>query len=661
MGDEQKILVVDDRPENLLVLRQELRDLEAQVIEAPSGEEALALTLEHDFAVAILDVVMPGMNGFELAELLRGDDATRRIPIIFLTASLQEESDVFQGYLSGGVDVLTKPFSPEVLRAKVSVFLELDSYRRQLKDHRDHLEALVGERTFTLEERVREIECLNRVSSILADPGIGPEEGLQRIADVLASQLHEPGVASTRISQGGRDVESAGFSESEEFRRVEIADEESGADSFIEVHLHDQDGGGRRRDVHANHLRLLGEVARQLAVAESQRRLHAQLIQSQKMESIGRLAGGVAHDFNNMLSVIMGCAEMVQLRTPQDHPSYAKIQEIIGAAEKSARLTGQLLAFARRQTIAPRVLDLNQTVEEMLKMLRRLIGEDVELEWKPAPGLWPVKLDPGQVDQILANLAVNARDAMQGTGRLVLETENVTVGDELSTLVAEAVPGEHVLLNVSDSGCGMDSATLAQVFEPFFTTKPAGEGTGLGLATVYGIVRQNGGFVDVRSAPGQGTTFRIYLPRHVGEASVEERTTKRAVVRGYGETILLVEDEEGLLEMCSSMLAELGYNVLAAPDPAEALKKSLSHKGPIHLLVTDVVMPGMDGRQLADTVARDRPETPVLFMSGYTPTTIVKHGVFEGSDRFLQKPFSVVGLARTIRDILDEKAAVHPV
>jgi signal transduction histidine kinase len=660
MGDEQKILVVDDRPENLLVLRQELRDLEAQVIEAPSGEEALALTLEHDFAVAILDVVMPGMNGFELAELLRGDDATRRIPIIFLTASLQEESDVFQGYLSGGVDVLTKPFSPEVLRAKVRVFLELDSYRRQLQDHRDHLEVLVAQRTRSLEDRVREIECLNQVSSILADPEVGLDEGLQQVVTIIANRLHEPGTAIARIAQQDRQVASEPIPDVHNCRRIRIDDGVSDGGSFIEVCVNDSvDESGR--DIHHGHHRVLEDIARQLGVAEEQRRLQAQLLQSQKMESVGRLAGGVAHDFNNMLSVIMGCAEMVQLRTPQDHPSYAKIQEIIGAAEKSARLTGQLLAFARRQTIAPRVLDLNQTVEEMLKMLRRLIGEDVELEWKPAPGLWPVKLDPGQVDQILANLAVNARDAMQGTGRLVLETENVTVGDELSTLVAEAVPGEHVLLNVSDSGCGMDSATLAQVFEPFFTTKPAGEGTGLGLATVYGIVRQNGGFVDVRSAPGQGTTFRIYLPRHVGEASVEERTTKRAVVRGYGETILLVEDEEGLLEMCSSMLAELGYNVLAAPDPAEALKKSLSHKGPIHLLVTDVVMPGMDGRQLADTVARDRPETPVLFMSGYTPTTIVKHGVFEGSDRFLQKPFSVVGLARTIRDILDEKAAVHPV
>ena len=385
--------------------------------------------------------------------------------------------------------------------------------------------------------------------------------------------------------------------------------------------------------------------------------LEEQLIQAQKMESIGRLAGGVAHDFNNMLSVILGHTELALDTAGLSATLSGRLQSIREAVQRSTDLTQQLLAFARRQTAAPRVLDLNTTVAGMLKMIRRLIGEDIDLTWLPAGGLPPVRIDPSQVDQILVNLCVNARDAIGDTGRITIETASVTFDQADCLRHPEVAPGGYVRLSVRDTGCGMDDDTLAHLFEPFFTTKELGKGTGLGLATVYGIVRQNGGCIEVDSRPDRGAVFRIYLPRHDG--SLAPGTTGGAAepVAGGTETILLVEDEPLILEMATAMLTPLGYTVLPAATPATALRLAREHAGTIDLLLTDVVMPEMNGRDLAARLVEIRPGLRRLFMSGYTADVIASRGVLEEGVEFVQKPFTRKRLVARIRQVLDRQEA----
>jgi len=380
---------------------------------------------------------------------------------------------------------------------------------------------------------------------------------------------------------------------------------------------------------------------------EEQEKLLAQLMQAQKMESVGRLAGGVAHDFNNMLSVILGLADFIEEQLEPNSPMRGDLQEIKKAGQRSVELTRQLLAFARKQTVSPKVLNINATVEGLLKMLRRLIGEDIALVWAPAAALWTVRIDPTQVDQILANLCVNARDAIGGTGKLTIETGNVTLDAEYCAEHLEYVPGEYVLLAVSDDGCGMDKEILAKIFEPFFTTKGMGEGTGLGLSTVYGIVRQNNGFINVYSEPGQGTTLKIYLPRHGGQA-LEELSESVPAADGAGRTILLLEDEIALLQLNQRMLTSLGYTVLAASTPGEAIRLARESQGRIDLLLTDVVMPEMNGRELAAKLHSFLPTMRQVFMSGYTANVIAHHGVLDEGVYFLQKPFLKKDLAAKI-------------
>jgi signal transduction histidine kinase/CheY-like chemotaxis protein len=387
---------------------------------------------------------------------------------------------------------------------------------------------------------------------------------------------------------------------------------------------------------------------------EEHTRLQAQLIQAQKIESIGRLAGGVAHDFNNILSVILGYTDMALQDVGPDQPLHADLLEIRHAVNRSSNLTRQLLAFARKQTTAPRVLDLNEIVEEMLKMLRRLIGEDIDLVWMPGKHLQSVKMDPSQLDQILANLCVNARDAIANVGKVTIETANVNLNEEDCSLHPDCIPGDYVLLSVGDDGCGMEQDTLANIFDPFFTTKDIGTGTGLGLSTVYGIVKQNNAYIDVTSKPGIGTRFMIYLPQHMdhAEPARDIAMPEKPIVRG-AETILLVEDESSNLEMYRRMLAALGYRVLAAATPEECIRLAWENAGNIELLLTDVVMPGMNGPDLAKTICSSDPEIKCLFMSGYMDMAITSGGLLEPGTNLIQKPFAFEELAARIRAVLD--------
>lgn len=382
-------------------------------------------------------------------------------------------------------------------------------------------------------------------------------------------------------------------------------------------------------------------------------KLQGQLLQSQKMESVGRLAGGVAHDFNNMLGVIIGHAEMAIMHVAPDHPMHFALLEIRKAAERSADLTRQLLAFARKQTASPKVLDLNDTVGMILKMVQRLVGEDIQLVWRPGFELWKVRVDPSQVDQILANLCVNARDAIDGIGRITIETENVRFEEAYCADHMGTVAGEFIMLAVSDDGCGMDKEVMDKLFEPFFTTKGVGKGTGLGLATVYGIVKQNEGFINVYSEPDRGSTFKVYLPRYRGEDEKGQTEGPHKLAARGEEMVLVVEDEPAILNISKLMLESQGYRVLTAATPAEAIRLASEHAGEIRLLITDVVMPEMNGRDLANQLRILSPNLKSMFMSGYTADVIAHHGVLDEGVYFIQKPFSMESLTSKVREALD--------
>jgi PAS domain S-box-containing protein len=383
----------------------------------------------------------------------------------------------------------------------------------------------------------------------------------------------------------------------------------------------------------------------------TQLKLEAQYLQAQKMESVGRLTGGVAHDFNNILAVILGYTEMAMRRVTPSEKLYSDLEKIFDAAKRSADIVRQLLAFSRKQNIAPKVLDLNDTVAGMLKILSRLIGEDIDLSWNPTADPTTVKIDPSQVDQILANLCVNARDAIDGSGKVTIETANTTLDEEYCACHPGFQPGKYVTLSVSDNGCGFGKDISDKIFEPFFTTKGM-VGTGLGLSTVYGIVKQNNGFINAYSEPGEGTTFKIYLPSQENETVWKTETELVNPEVSQGETILLVEDDRSILEMAAIMLERLNYKVLTANTPKEALQQAKEHAGQIHLLITDVIMPEMNGKELSTQLLAISPQLKVMYISGYTANVIAHHGILDEGIHFLQKPFSRRKLATKVRAAL---------
>lgn len=397
------------------------------------------------------------------------------------------------------------------------------------------------------------------------------------------------------------------------------------------------------------------ETEKRLKAAEKEKEnLQAQLVQAQKIEAIGRLAGGIAHDFNNMLGVIIGHAELGLNFIENEHPLFSHLHDILKAAERSSDLTQQLLAFARKQSIAPKVLSINMAVDKMLKMLRRLIGENVELIWFPCDDPGMIRMDPSQIDQLLTNLCVNARDSISGTGRIIIETAIESFGEAYCSEHKEFVPGAYMMLSVSDNGCGMDKETLANIFEPFFTTKELGKGTGLGLATVYGIVKQNNGFINVYSEPGNGTTFRLYLPCHSLDEcfSISGDDESKPLARG-NETILLVEDEKMFLDVISDMLNQLGYKVLSSSSPNEAMMLARSYEDEIHLLITDAVMPEMNGYDLSVAMVDSHPGIKCLLMSGYTAGVISKQLNIDDGFLFINKPFTIKNLSEKIKACLE--------
>lgn len=410
-------------------------------------------------------------------------------------------------------------------------------------------------------------------------------------------------------------------------------------------------------DDQGNLLGVLGvarDITERTRAEEEKDRLSGQLQQAQKMEAVGRLAGGVAHDFNNMLSVIIGFCDIAMDDAELSGTVLNALQEIMKAARRSVDVTRQLLVFARKQTISPEVVQLNDTIEELVRMIQRLIGEDLDLVWAPGKDVWKVKIDPSQINQIIINLCVNARDAMKDGGRITIETGNIEFDNEYCTHHLGCQVGEYVFMTVSDTGTGMDAETIEKIFDPFFTTKEAGQGTGLGLATVHGIVNQNNGFINVYSEPNRGTIFKIYLPRYADKNDRQAEKEQTIPYLGGSETILVVEDEVAILTMSTMMLESLGYHVLTARKPRDAIHLVEKYKGTLHLLLTDVVMPEMNGRVLADRILSMQPGMATLFMSGYTANIIAHHGILSEGVSLVHKPFSKKELGARVREVLDK-------
>jgi signal transduction histidine kinase len=393
--------------------------------------------------------------------------------------------------------------------------------------------------------------------------------------------------------------------------------------------------------------------AEHMAAVVFERERQLEEVNRRRLESIGRLAGGVAHDFNNLLGVILGCAELIEAGIADTAKVRRLLSQIEQAAQNAAGLTKQLLAYSMQQVLEPQVLDLNKVASKIEPLVRRLIGVNIDFRTVPDPHLGRVKADPGQIEQVIMNLVINARDAMPGGGKLIVETGNIDADEACSKQRPTVPAGEYVMLSVSDTGTGMDESTLDRIFEPFFTTKERGKGTGLGLATVYGIVKQSGGYIWVYSEPGRGTTFKIYLPRTTEKARATSATdSPRRNLRGT-ETVLLVEDQPLLRRVVEAMLRSSGYKVLSVENPQKGLEAARAHPGPIQLLITDVILPGMNGRALAEELLTSRPETKVLFVSGYTENALILDGQLDFAINFLPKPFTVEALGRKVREVLD--------
>ena len=638
------ILYLEDDPMDveLVQARLEEHDLAHRIIQVQTRPEFYAALREGGLDIILADYQLPlynGMSALRLAKDLRPD-----IPFLFVSGVMGEEAAI-EALTQGATDYVLKQklsrLGPAVQRA-----LEESRNRRDRKHAEEalaqsevrmrHILDSVDEGFIVIDRDYRILSANKAFCNLVGRP---EDQVIGRLCHEIAHQHAQPCFKSGVECPVRRTFETGTGHAA--FHTHEDA---SGAQHHVELKTYPMaDTSGTITSV----IETINDVT-------EKRKLQEQLVQSQKMESVARLAGGVAHDFNNMLSVIIGHTELAMEQMNPYQPLFTNLGEIRKAGERSAALVKQLLAFARKQTVTPKVLDLNKTVAGMLKMLRPLIGEDIDLIWQPGEEMWPIKMDPSQIDQILANLCVNARDAINGIGRIIIETGMVTIDSDFCTLHPEFVPGVHVSLSVSDDGCGMDQKTMSKIFEPFFTTKEVGEGTGLGLAMVYGIVKQNDGFIIVSSEPGRGTTFKIYLPRHAVTTMDGRRHDQAVPLPGGHETILLVEDEPSILNMAKLMLEKLGYRVLPASTPSEAIGLAHEHDEEIRLLMVDVIMPEMNGRDLAKQVETLSPKMVCLFMSGYSGDIIAHHGMLDEEVYFIQKPFSMQELAAKVRQVLED-------
>jgi two-component system, cell cycle sensor histidine kinase and response regulator CckA len=631
MSRNLRILFLEDAPEDaeLAVAALEESGYSCQWECVETRKDFLERLDAAEYDLVLSDYNLPSFDGLSAVKLFV--ERNLDIPFILISGNLGEEAAI-EGLKAGAADFVLKN---KLFRLPHSVERALREKEEQRKSkqseelYRDLVEnALDIIYTHDLQGNYISV---NKAAERIA--GYTEEEALgMNLADVVAPEYLETARQMIGAKLAGNDI------------------------TAYELEIIAKDGRRVAVEVNTRIIYSNGVPVRVQGIARDvteRKQLEAQLRHSQKLEAVGMLAGGVAHDFNNLLTAIGGYSELALKRLQAGDPLRQNIEEIKKAADRATALTRQLLAFSRKQVLQPKVLDLNEVVLELEKMLQRLIGGDVELRTVLDQDLGSIKADPGQIEQIIVNLVINSRDAMPRGGRLTIETRNVYLDEDYAASHVSVKPGRFVMIAVSDTGFGMDAQTQARIFEPFFTTKETGRGTGLGLSMVYGIVKQSGGNIWVYSESGQGTTFKVYLPR-IDEVAVEFTQGIEEETDLHGsETILLVEDEEMVMDITRSVLELYGYRVLTATNGNEALVVIENHKEPIDLLLTDVIMPGMSGRELADRFAESRPETKVIFMSGYTDSAIEHQGVLETGANFIQKPFATDGMARRVREVLD--------
>ncbi len=679
-----RVLIVDDHSENRYLLRMLLQGNGYRVDEATDGAQALAMAQEFPPALIISDLLMPVMDGYTLLRHWRADKRLKDIPFVVYTATYTEPQDERLALDLGADAFLIKPAEPEPFMARIQAVLSEQKHGTlaavpENDRHERGLDATYSEvLSRKLEQKVQQLEEANRELKdeinerkrseialrlrnraiqaasqgiLITDPNkkdnpiVYASAGFERITGYSAKEVLGQ---NCRFLQG-KDTDK----ETIETLRRAIAARQGCA---VEILNYRKDGTLFWNALSLDPVRNdAGELEHYVAVQNDithRKELEEQLRQSQKMDAVGRLAGGIAHDFNNLLTVISGYSELI-LSTPEIDDSVRESATLIGeAGERATALTRQLLGFSRQSILRPEVLDLNGVVEQAGKLLQRLIGADIEIGTVLAPGLSLVKVDPGQLDQVLMNLAINSRDAMADGGKLTIETANVTLSEEYAATHLDCKAGPHVMLAVTDSGIGMTRDVLARIFEPFYTTKPAGKGTGLGLSMVFGIVQQSGGCVHVYSEPGHGTTIKIYLPAVTGNTTGTDTSASRPGIGGT-ESILLVEDEDIVRGLALRSLETHGYRVIEAADGDDALRVASEFGKPVDLVLTDVVIPGINGPELAERLKSLYPGIRVLFMSGYTDDAVVRHGLLNQSVAFIQKPFTPLDLARKIREVLD--------
>jgi len=602
---------------------------------ASTGEEAVRKAIELRPDLILMDIFLGlGIDGVEAAERIHRQ---MDVPVVYLTAH-SDAATLQRAKLTDPFGYVLKPYEDRDLQTAIEIGQYRHKMERRLREHEQWLAATLGS---------------------IGDGVIATDEqGRVRFLNALAERL----TGWTQADAIGMDVREVFQIVGETSRQpvknpvLEALEQEEPTALAPDTLLIDKTGVERPIDDTAAPIRdVHGKVSGAVLVFRDitvRRRLEGHLRQAQKMEAIGRLAGGIAHDFNNIMTIISGYSEILLADSQSDSDRHDMVQHIHDAGKRAAGLTQQIMAFSRKQMLVPSVLNLNAIVRDMGAMVKRLIGSDIFFEADTAPDLGQVKADPTQIGQVVLNLAANARDAMPNGGRLVVATANAKLEEAVTRQHPDVKPGQYVMLSVTDTGCGMSADVLAHVFEPFFTTKGVGQGTGLGLATVYGIVKQSGGHIEVFSKLGEGTSFRVYLPR-IDEPKPESGRVEVGLAAKGHETILLVEDEEMVRRMTKLILSQSGYTVLEASNGKEALAVAERHRGPIHLLITDLVMPNLRGRELAERLTAVRSGLRVLFMSGYTEDMVVQQGVESATANFLPKPFSLASLTNKVREVLD--------
>jgi PAS domain S-box-containing protein len=643
MTQPLRVLLLEDNQYDVRLVTAALHEAGfAPAIAHVLSEAEFVSALSPEIDVILADYSMPQFGAAEALRLLNASGLD--VPLIIVSGSIGEDLAV-QALHQGAADYLLKDrlgrLGQAIARAQDQRRLH-EAHRRteqELRDSRHILESVLNNvpiGVFWKDRHSRYLGCNMTVAQAF---------GFRSPEEVIGKTDHDfPTLKKEEADFFLRKDREVMESEQGEHGIIEPATLADGRHIWLEtskVPLHDDSG------------RVVGILGVWQDISE-RLRLEEQVRQSMKMEAIGRLAGGVAHDFNNLLTVINGYSDLLLGQTGEFDPRRDLVAQIRKAGQRASGLTRQLLAFSRKTVLVPAVVDLNAVLADMEKLLAPMLGEDIELRLRPGADLWRVKVDAGEMGQVIMNLCVNARDAMARGGKVTIETSNVTLGADYVSAHRDAAAGEHVLLAVSDNGCGMDAATRGRIFEPFFTTKGPEKGTGLGLAMVYGIVKQSGGHIEVYSEPGLGSTFKIYLPRDRSGAPLHKSApgTKLIAPRGT-ETILLTEDEEGVRKLTRLVLERSGYKVLEARHGEEALRTCEQAQNGVHLLITDVVMPNMSGPQLAERLRRLRPDLKVLYLSGYTDDAVVRHGILGGESPFLQKPFSPDSLALKVREVLD--------